>query len=97
MTGPHKVLLEKESAIQCNSDKSDILPINRNHSDMVKFREGSEDYTVVANYIHELTECITDTPRVSSKHWVATRRKALSTRRSTSPTDSSQKGAIGVM
>jgi len=58
MCGPFKVLVDKESAVQCNSHRSDILPINKSHSEMVKFREGSEDYSILARYIFELIEDI---------------------------------------
>ena len=54
MSGPSKVLVERSSAIQGASHKSDILPINRSHSDMVKFREGIVDYQLVADRIYGL-------------------------------------------
>jgi len=69
MSGSYKILVEKESAVQCGSDKSDILPINCSHSEMVKFREGSKDYNVVAGYIHELTKSLSNglgTPKSST-------------------------------
>jgi hypothetical protein len=60
MSGPLKVLVDKKSAEQRGSKKSDILPINKSHSDMVKFREGSEEYQIVARYIQEFIESMND-------------------------------------
>ena len=54
MSGSFKVLVDKSSAIQRGSHKTAILPINKSHSDMVKFREGSEEDKLVARYIYEL-------------------------------------------
>src|SRR5580658_5693499 len=60
MSGPFKVLVDKKSAELRGSKKSDTLPINKSHSDMVKFREGSEEYQIVATYIQELIESLND-------------------------------------
>jgi hypothetical protein len=51
--------VDKESAQQ---HKADIIPIDKSHSDMVKFREGSEEYQIVARYIHELVKSVHDHP-----------------------------------
>jgi hypothetical protein len=60
MTGPHRVLVDRVSAVQQGSQKSDILPINQSHSNMVKFNEGSIEYNVVVRSIYELTRKISD-------------------------------------
>jgi hypothetical protein len=66
MSGPFKVLVDKDSAKQRGSGKNDILPINRSHSEMVKFGEGSEEYLLVARYIHELINSFKDQVEFSS-------------------------------
>jgi hypothetical protein len=54
--------VDKKSAVQRGSHKADIIPIDKSHSDMVKFREGSEEYQIVARYIHELVKSVHDHP-----------------------------------
>jgi hypothetical protein len=60
MTGPHRILVDRVSAVQRGSKKSDILPINQSHSDMVKFKEGSAEYNIVVRYIYELIGRLSD-------------------------------------
>ncbi|KAK5993735.1 hypothetical protein PT974_07172 [Cladobotryum mycophilum] len=47
MNGPKEVLVNKASATQCrpwDNDPGRICPINRNHSEMVKFRRNDPEY-----------------------------------------------------
>lgn len=60
MSGPYMVLVGKSSAIQRKSNKSDIIPINRSHSEMVKFSEGCDEYNLLANFIHEFVQITTE-------------------------------------
>lgn len=59
MSGQKKILVDKFSAIQSGSRAMDIIPINRNHSNIVKFQRGAEEYRIVALYIHKIVQAIT--------------------------------------
>jgi hypothetical protein len=37
---------------------SDIIPINKNHSDLVKFTEDCVDYAIIVQKLRELTESV---------------------------------------
>jgi hypothetical protein len=53
--GPFEILVDRESAIQQQSTVPYIIPINRDHSNMVKFTEGSVDYDVITRKLREVT------------------------------------------
>lgn len=43
-TGPKAILVKPESAIQRDSQTGDILPVDKDHSDMVKFAQDDTNY-----------------------------------------------------
>lgn len=96
MSGPFRILVDKESAIQCNSNRSDVLPINKSHSEMVKFKEGSEDYSILARYIFELNEDIALGSHDLAK--LKARQQKLNTTSGSSleepPTSAAEKGGV---
>lgn len=51
-TGPKALLVDKQSAVQDDSNPQDCFPINENHSDMVKFSDGSSEYDTVITFLH---------------------------------------------
>jgi hypothetical protein len=62
--GPFEILVDRESAIQQQSTVSDVIPINHNHSNLVKFTEDSVDYAVIARKLREVTGDVTlDSPQ----------------------------------
>jgi hypothetical protein len=46
--------VDKQSAIQPDPNSRDCFPINEDHSDMVKFSDGSPEYHVVIGFMHSL-------------------------------------------
>jgi hypothetical protein len=72
MTGPHRVLVDRVSAVQRGSQKSDVLPINQSHSNMVKLKEGSIEYNVVVRCIYELSRELSDQLEDAKSKIVAT-------------------------
>ena len=69
------VLVQKDSAIQYGTEESDKLPIDKDHSDLVKFDELSEEYQVFFTKIRQIvraegepqpTRSPTRTPRYSN-------------------------------
>jgi hypothetical protein len=48
------ILVQKASAIQYGTEESDKLPIDKDHSDLVKFDEGSEEYQVLFTKIRQI-------------------------------------------
>ncbi|KAM0797668.1 hypothetical protein BDR22DRAFT_862434 [Usnea florida] len=61
-TGPKAILVKPESAIQRGSLTSDILPVDQDHSDIVKFAQDDTNYRGVLIYLHDLCESL-DGPR----------------------------------
>lgn len=57
--GPFEILVDRESAIQQQSAVSDVIPINHDHSNLVKFTEDSVDYAVIARKLREVTDDVT--------------------------------------
>lgn len=57
--GPFEILVDKESAIQQQSTVADVIPINLDHSNLVKFTEDSVDYAVIARKLRELAGDVT--------------------------------------
>jgi hypothetical protein len=57
--GPFEILVDRESAIQQQSTVSDVIPINHDHSNLVKFTEDSVDYAVIARKLRELAGDVT--------------------------------------
>ena len=55
-TGPKEILVKPESAIQRGSLTSDILPVDQDHSDIVKFAQDDTNYRGVLIYLHDLCE-----------------------------------------
>jgi hypothetical protein len=53
-TGPKELLVDKQSAVQDDSNPQDCFPINENHSDMVKFSDGSPEYDTVITFLHSI-------------------------------------------
>jgi hypothetical protein len=53
-TGPKELLVDKQSAVQDDSNPQDCFPINENHSDMVKFSDGSPEYDAVITFLHSI-------------------------------------------
>lgn len=53
-SGPFEILVDRESANQQESTVSDVIPINHNHSNLVKFAEDSVDYAVIARKLREV-------------------------------------------
>ncbi|KAI9736325.1 MAG: hypothetical protein M1834_001211 [Cirrosporium novae-zelandiae] len=53
-TGRLEVLVNRESAIQQQSNQQDHFPINENHSDMVKFAEDDANYKAIMSYLCSL-------------------------------------------
>jgi hypothetical protein len=59
LDGPKAVLVSKASATQCTTDRLEY-PISRNHADMVKFEDGSEDYRRVRDSLLDLDKTARD-------------------------------------
>ena len=55
-TGPKAILVKPESAIQRGSQTGDILPVDKDHSDMVKFAQDDTNYRGVLIYLYDLCE-----------------------------------------
>ena len=53
MDGPKVILVPRPSANAC-TEESCQYPIDRTHSDMVKFEEGSQDYRRTRDRLKEL-------------------------------------------
>jgi hypothetical protein len=53
-TGPYELLVDKQSAVQADSNPQDCFPINEDHSDMVKFSDDSPEYHIVIRFLHSL-------------------------------------------
>ena len=62
-TGPKAILVKPESAIQRGSLTSDILPVDQDHSDIVKFAQDDTNYRGVLIYLHDLCESL-DGPKL---------------------------------
>ena len=65
-TGPKAILVKPESAIQRGSQTGDILPVDKDHSDMVKFAQDDTNYRGVLIYLHDLCES-SDGPKLDEK------------------------------
>jgi hypothetical protein len=48
--------VDQKSATQKGSAMSDVLPINEDHSNLVKFSEASADYAIIAQKLREATK-----------------------------------------
>ena len=59
LDGPKAVLVSKGSATACSTDTMQY-PIDRTHSDMVKFEEGCEDYRRVRDGLLDLEKTATE-------------------------------------
>lgn len=53
-SGPYELLVDKQSAVQVDSNPQDCFPINEDHSDMVKFSDDSPEYHIVIRFLHSL-------------------------------------------
>ena len=59
MAGPPAVLVSKESALHCKPWKlgvDQVIPLNRTHSDMVKFRANDHEYDKVLGRLRTLVQ-----------------------------------------
>jgi hypothetical protein len=52
--GEFRELVEPISAILPGSNPSDIIAINRDHSELVKFEQACDDYQVVRQKLHDM-------------------------------------------
>lgn len=52
--GEYRELVELDSAILPGSEPSDIIAINRDHSELVKFEQDCNDYQVVRQKLHDI-------------------------------------------
>ena len=65
-SGPFEILVDRESAIQQQLTVSDVIPINHDHSNLVRFAEDSADYAVIAQKLREVTGDVTlDSPQTA--------------------------------
>lgn len=52
--GPFEVLVTRESAIHRFSDESDIYPVNKNHSDLIKFSEDESYLKTILEFLRSV-------------------------------------------
>jgi hypothetical protein len=65
MQGDREVLVASNSAIQSGSRiPSDVFPINKTHSNMVKFSHDDPNYSVVVGFIRQVTERLVPQTRI---------------------------------
>ena len=67
-TGPYELLVDKQSAVQDDSNPHDCFPINEDHSDMVKFSDDSPEYHIVIRFLHSLLPPVPPDPSVALDH-----------------------------
>src|SRR2546423_13073826 len=60
--GPYELLVDRNSAIQADSDPGNCFPINEDHSDMVKFADDSSEYRVVIGFLNILIQVAPTNP-----------------------------------
>ena len=60
--GPYELLVDRNSAIQADSDPGNCFPINEDHSDMVKFADDSSEYRVVIGFLNTLIQVAPTNP-----------------------------------
>lgn len=58
-TAKYEVLVERSSAIQLGSASSDRIPIDRDHSSMIKYGEGDSNYSDVISVVNEICQTFT--------------------------------------
>lgn len=51
-TGSYAKLVSKESSIHCRSEEQDTYPVDKDHSNLVKFSEGDHDLNVILGYLN---------------------------------------------
>jgi protein SERAC1 len=56
MNGDPAILVTKDSANHTDQHSRFLIPINRSHSELVKFERYSDDYERVLEYIREVLE-----------------------------------------
>ncbi|KAM0812584.1 putative NACHT domain-containing protein [Seiridium cardinale] len=66
MSDVRKILVSKESATSNRLDKDPMstMAINKDHSGIVKYREGDEDCNRVLSKVHEIVKSASDAPHV---------------------------------
>ena len=64
-TGPYELLVDKQSAIQADSNPQDCFPIDEDHSGMVKFSDGSPEYHTVIGFMHSLLPSVLPNSRAA--------------------------------
>jgi hypothetical protein len=64
------VLVDQQSAVQTDSSPSDCFPIDEDHSDMVKFSDGSPEYRVVIGFMKSILPVVPSdaTAALGSEH-----------------------------
>lgn len=73
--GPYEMLVTRSSAIQRGTRPLDIIPIDEDHSDIVKFSEHDPAYYIIHSLLRgvktvqsKILDSVTETPRTSSHY-----------------------------
>lgn len=51
-TGSHAIFVSKESSINSRSEEQDTYPVDKDHSNLVKFSVGDHDLNVILEYLN---------------------------------------------
>ena len=73
--GPYEMLVTRSSAIQRGTRPLDIIPIDEDHSDIVKFSEQDPDYYAIHSLLRgvgtarsKILDSVTETPRIAGHY-----------------------------